>query len=78
MRNKLDIMDELHGVIEALKISNQERQNLIDKLLKEGIEKDKKIKTIEQQLSGAEYIVYGLAKKLYLTGELKKNKRQGS
>lgn len=52
MESKLDIMDELHGVIEALKASNNKRQKIIDGLIDCMTRRDKEIMSLRRELKG--------------------------
>ena len=50
-------LSEVDGVIEALRISNQELTKLIDDLITKSVKKDNKIKTLEQQLGQAKFVI---------------------
>jgi len=50
MENLWLIINEQKGVIEALKVSHQEKQVLIDDLLQHGFEQNRKICALEKQI----------------------------
>jgi len=50
-------IDRMDGIIKALKISNQERQIIIDDLVESAVEKDKKLSTANHRVKELEGIL---------------------
>lgn len=56
------IIGDKNNIVNALKIANQERQIIIDDLVREGVEKDGKITELERYILMLERAIFNIAK----------------
>jgi len=58
MRNKLDVMDDMYGVIEALKQANHERGQIIGDLIDECIKDNHEISVLKRNIKRLETRIF--------------------
>jgi len=58
MRNKLDVMDDMYGVIEALKQANHERGQIIGDLIDECVRNNHEISVLKRNIKKLEARIF--------------------